>query len=81
MQNFRFYVLGGVNYQYDLASNATARKADDLVKLSPTILVSRRDWISVLFSRIYFISRIKNQQWDHQCASPGSKSDLFQFDR
>jgi hypothetical protein len=35
MQNFRFYVLGGVNYQYDLASNATARKADDLVKLSP----------------------------------------------
>jgi hypothetical protein len=34
MQNFRFYVLGGVNYQYDLASNATARKADDLVKLN-----------------------------------------------
>jgi hypothetical protein len=35
MENFRFYVLGGVNYQYDLASNATARKADDLVKLAP----------------------------------------------
>jgi Outer membrane protein beta-barrel domain len=35
MENFRFYVLGGVNYQYDLASNATARKADDLVKLNP----------------------------------------------
>jgi hypothetical protein len=35
MNNFRFYVLGGVNYQYDLASNATARKADDLVKLNP----------------------------------------------
>jgi Outer membrane protein beta-barrel domain len=35
MENFRFYVLGGVNYQYDLASNATARKADDLVKLTP----------------------------------------------
>jgi Outer membrane protein beta-barrel domain len=35
MQNFRFYVLGGVNYQYDLSSNATARKADDLVKLNP----------------------------------------------
>jgi hypothetical protein len=35
MDNFRFYVLGGVNYQYDLASNATARKADDLVKLNP----------------------------------------------
>jgi Outer membrane protein beta-barrel domain len=34
MQNFRFYVLGGINYQYDLASNATARKADDLVKLN-----------------------------------------------
>ena len=35
MNNFRFYMLGGVNYQYDLASNATARKADDLVKLNP----------------------------------------------
>jgi len=35
MNNFRFYVLGGINYQYDLASNATARKADDLVKLNP----------------------------------------------
>jgi hypothetical protein len=35
MNNFRFYVLGGVNYQYDLASNATARKAEDLVKLNP----------------------------------------------
>src|SRR5450755_758426 len=35
MNNFRFYVLGGVNYQYDLASNATERKADDLVKLNP----------------------------------------------
>jgi hypothetical protein len=35
MQNFRFYILGGVNYQYDLSSNATARKADDLVKLNP----------------------------------------------
>jgi hypothetical protein len=29
-------MLGGINYQYDLASNATARKADDLVKLNTT---------------------------------------------
>src|SRR5450755_1493980 len=36
MNNFRFYMLGGVNYQYDLASNATERKADDLVKLNTT---------------------------------------------
>jgi hypothetical protein len=35
MHNFRFYMLGGINYQYDLASNATARKADDLVKVNP----------------------------------------------
>ncbi len=35
MKNFRFYMLGGINYQYDLASNATARKADDLVKVNP----------------------------------------------
>jgi hypothetical protein len=35
INNFRVYMLGGVNYQYDLASNASARKADDLVKLKP----------------------------------------------
>jgi Outer membrane protein beta-barrel domain len=35
INNFRVYMLGGFNYQYDLASNASARKADDLVKLKP----------------------------------------------
>ncbi|HXB44381.1 MAG TPA: outer membrane beta-barrel protein [Puia sp.] len=35
INNFRVYMLGGVNYQYDLASNASARKAQDLVKLKP----------------------------------------------
>jgi Outer membrane protein beta-barrel domain len=35
INNFRVYMLGGINYQYDLASNATARKANDLVKLKP----------------------------------------------
>lgn len=34
INNFRVYMIGGCNFQYDLASNATARKADDLVKLS-----------------------------------------------
>lgn len=35
IHNFRVYMLGGVNYQYDLASNATSRKAQNLVKLTP----------------------------------------------
>lgn len=35
INNFRVYMLGGINYKYDLASNATARKADDIVKLKP----------------------------------------------
>jgi hypothetical protein len=35
INNFRVYMLGGVNYQYDLASNAGARKAQYLVKLKP----------------------------------------------
>lgn len=35
INNFRVYMLGGVNYQYDLASNASARKAQYLVKLKP----------------------------------------------
>src|ERR1700691_1906528 len=36
INNFRVYMLGGINYQYDLASNSSARKAQDLVKLSPS---------------------------------------------
>lgn len=36
IDNFRFYMLGGINFQYDLASNSSARKAQDLVKLSPS---------------------------------------------
>lgn len=35
INNFRVYMLGGINYQYDLASNASSRKANDLVKLKP----------------------------------------------
>jgi hypothetical protein len=31
--NFRTYLLGGVKYDYDLASNSQARNAEDLVKL------------------------------------------------
>jgi hypothetical protein len=36
--NFRVYMLGGINYRYDLASNSSARKAENLVKLSPSDL-------------------------------------------
>ncbi len=31
--NFRVYMLGGVKADYDLASNASARRAEDLVKI------------------------------------------------
>jgi|SRR5690348_546534 len=33
--NFKVYALAGGNFSYDLASNAAARKAEDLVKLKP----------------------------------------------
>ncbi|WP_276485248.1 outer membrane beta-barrel protein [Paraflavitalea pollutisoli] len=32
--NFRVYMFGGAKFEYDLASNSTARKAEGLVKLS-----------------------------------------------
>src|SRR5579872_6788552 len=38
INNFRVYMLGGVNYQYDLASNSSTRKAQNLVKLTPADL-------------------------------------------
>ncbi|HTI89291.1 MAG TPA: outer membrane beta-barrel protein [Puia sp.] len=36
INNFRVYMLGGINYRYDLASNSSARKAENLVKLTPS---------------------------------------------
>jgi hypothetical protein len=38
INNFRVYMLGGFNYQYDLASNSSTRKAQNLVKLTPSDL-------------------------------------------
>jgi Outer membrane protein beta-barrel domain len=34
INNFRVYIIGGGKFDYDLASNSQARKAEDLVKLS-----------------------------------------------
>lgn len=34
INNFRVYMLGGLKYEYDLASNSTARRAEDLIKLN-----------------------------------------------
>lgn len=36
INNFRVYMFGGVKFEYDLASNSTARRAEDLVKLTKT---------------------------------------------
>jgi hypothetical protein len=33
IENFRVYMLGGVKLDYDLASNAQARQADDMVRI------------------------------------------------
>jgi hypothetical protein len=33
INNFRVYMFGGAKFEYDLSSNSTARKAEDLVKL------------------------------------------------
>jgi Outer membrane protein beta-barrel domain len=38
IDNFRVYVLGGGKYEYDLASNSQARRAEDLVKLKRAAL-------------------------------------------
>jgi|GEM_PF-41195 len=35
INNFRIYVFGGGKFEFDLASNAKAKKADDLIKLQP----------------------------------------------
>ncbi len=34
IKDFRIYVVAGVRYDFDLASNVKARKADDLIKVS-----------------------------------------------
>ena len=34
--NFRFYVLGGARFDWDLASNSKARRATEIVKIAPS---------------------------------------------
>ncbi|WP_246228277.1 type IX secretion/gliding motility protein PorT/SprT [Paraflavitalea devenefica] len=34
INNFRVYMFGGAKFEYDIASNSTARRAENLVKLS-----------------------------------------------
>lgn len=36
IDNMRVYTIAGLKYDYDLASNATARRAEDLVKIKPS---------------------------------------------
>lgn len=36
IKNFKVYTIGGIKFDYDLASNAGARKAEDLIKLKRT---------------------------------------------
>ena len=36
IDNFRVYMFGGVKFEYDLASNARAKRAEELVKLKKT---------------------------------------------
>jgi hypothetical protein len=57
IDNFRVYMLGGVNYQYDLASNSSARKAQNLVKLSPSGLAWKPGSASSSISRCSFYRR------------------------
>lgn len=38
INNFRVYMMGGVKFDYDMASNSTARRAEELVKLKPSDL-------------------------------------------
>ena len=38
IQNFRVYIIGGGKFDYDLASNSQARRAEDLIKLNRTSL-------------------------------------------
>lgn len=35
INNFRFYAIGGVKFDYDLASNARSRRNDEFIKVSP----------------------------------------------
>ena len=49
-----------INYQYDLASNATARKADDLAKLNTTNWASSGYWFQFFFC--FYLSGNQGQQ-------------------
>jgi len=35
IKNFRFYSIGGLKFDYDLAANARSRRADEFLKVDP----------------------------------------------
>ena len=49
IDNFRVYMFGGAKFEYDLASNSTARKAEDLVKLEKISISELRPVSDLIF--------------------------------
>jgi len=54
IKDFRIYVIAGVRYDYDMASNVKSRRADDIVKLN-THDVAAEYGIGVMIYFPYFI--------------------------
>jgi hypothetical protein len=54
IKDFRIYVIGGVRYDFDLASNVKARKAEDIVKLNKNDIAAEYG-IGVMIYFPYFI--------------------------
>ncbi len=62
IKDFRIYVIGGGRYDYDLASNVKARKADDIVKVGRND-VSAELGVGVMIYFPYFIMS-PELKWD-----------------
>jgi hypothetical protein len=77
--DFRMYVIGGVKYAYDLASNATARNAEEQVKVSRSDLLAEAG-IGMEFYFPYFIFS-PEIKFSHGLINVHAPDEKLQFSR
>jgi len=54
-------MMAGAKVEFDMASNAGARKAENLIKLNRLDYVLKRGWLSFLLSLFCFNTRSKSR--------------------
>ena len=80
IDNFRVYMFAGGKVEYDLASNARAKRAEALVKLKKHDYgVEAGIGFNFYFPVFILSPEIKTQQWLVEYPQPGPRPEIFQY--